>query len=113
MDRSPHNTSVKINASIQRKVLQHHITPGMQEESRHMKDIITALDNCISKEERISEMMTNTGTDKAATYLRKTRIRGNDNSAAPCLLCNGTNHRTATCDKQLRNTKAKVFPTVW
>ncbi|VDM84888.1 unnamed protein product, partial [Strongylus vulgaris] len=83
----------------------------MQEGSWHMKDIIAALDNCISTEERISEMITNTGTDKAATYARKARMitRENDNPTSSCLFCNGTNHRTATCDKFNSVTQRRRF----
>ncbi|CAJ0601117.1 unnamed protein product [Cylicocyclus nassatus] len=55
-----------------RKILQQYITPEMQEKNWHIKDIITALDDCISTEERISEMMTYT-TNATNTYTRRTR----------------------------------------
>ncbi|CAJ0606101.1 unnamed protein product [Cylicocyclus nassatus] len=101
----------KFTVEVQRKVLQHYLTPGMLEEEWQMRDTIAALDECLSMEERINEMISFSTEGRAVFNSGKTRMghtRENDSTTA-CMFCNSTDHKTATCTRVRSQKDAEFF----
>uniref|UniRef100_A0A7I4Z4E8 DUF1758 domain-containing protein n=1 Tax=Haemonchus contortus TaxID=6289 RepID=A0A7I4Z4E8_HAECO len=85
----------KFAVRIQRKVLEHIVTPEMEENSWKMVSLIESIDALISTEEQINEMVNK--TEKSGTAWTK-------NPAVPttrkaCMFCNSLEHKAVACTR--------------
>ncbi|KAL6739167.1 hypothetical protein Aduo_012650 [Ancylostoma duodenale] len=92
----------KFSAYIQRKVLEMRFHPNMQESDWKMRDILTVLDNQITTEERIKEMVDKCDHLSKRSYggeFRPQNTKSMVQASLSCMFCKAPDHRTLWCKK--------------
>ncbi|KAK6744583.1 hypothetical protein RB195_011356 [Necator americanus] len=106
----------KFSTTLQRQALQEYVAQNTQESDWNMSRTLSILDNLISTEKRINEMVDrNEREDATPTYQSDKYLRSRCQKIPPstsqqcCMLCNSNTHKSVDCNRMSNPSDRRTF----